>query len=128
MSDDKNLIALPRNAMVPLALEIWRLWRMVESRQDQPYALPLRYSIRKMRQVLEAQGASFIDLTGEMYDAGMAVDVIDTEGEKADEQMNLMIKEMIAPIILFNDVLLSHGQVILQWKTKSNEPTQDGVQ
>ena len=101
---------------------------MVESRQDQSYALPLRYSTRKMKQLLEAQGASFIDLTGEMYDAGMAVDVIDTEGEKADEQMTLMIKEMIAPIILFNEALLSHGQVILQWKPKSNEPTQDSVQ
>lgn len=127
MIDDKNLIALPRHAMATLALEIWRLWRMVESRQDQPHALPLRYSIRKIKQVLEAQGTSFIDLTGEMYDAGMAVDVIDTEGEKTDEQETLMIKEMIAPIILLNEELLSHGQVILQWKMKSNEQTQDGV-
>ncbi|MCI0615295.1 hypothetical protein L0244_20070 [bacterium] len=128
MPDDKNLIALPRNAVATLALEIWRLWRIGESCQSQPYALPLRYSIKKTKQILEAHGASFVDLTDETYDAGMAVDVIDTEGEKTDEQKTLMIKEMIAPIILFNKELLSHGQVILQWKTKSNEPTQDGVQ
>jgi hypothetical protein len=127
MPDHKDLIVLPQNALATLAIEVWRLWRMIEGYQEQSYALSLRYSIKKMKQILEGQGFSFIDLVGQTYDAGMAVDVIDSEYEKKDEQMKLVVKEMIAPIVLFNGQLMSHGQVVLQWKAISNELTQDGV-
>ncbi len=45
----------------------------------------------------------------------MAVDILDTEGEKTEGEKKLFIKEMITPIILFNDEILMHGQVILEW-------------
>jgi hypothetical protein len=128
MTEDKNLMQLPTIAVVTLAQEIWRLWRMIERHQEQSNALSLRYSVKKMKQTLEMQGISLVDLTSKTYDAGMAVDIVDTEGEKTDEQMTLTIKEIIAPIVLHNEKLLSHGQAILQWKKNSTGPIQDGGQ
>ena len=119
MAVQKDSIALPRSVIATLALEIWRLWRTVENKETQTNSVNLRYSIRKMKEALEIQGCSFIDLTGEVYDAGMAVDIIDTEGEKNDGVIDLIIKEMVAPIILFRDVLLTHGQVILERRAKA---------
>ena len=119
MAVQKDLIELPRSVIATLALEIWRLWRTVENKETQTNSVNLRYSIRKMKEALEIQGCSFIDLTGEVYDAGMAVDIIDTEGEKKDGVIDLIIKEMVAPIILFRDVLLTHGQVILERRAKA---------
>ena len=119
MADQKDSIELPRSVIATIALEIWRLWRTVENKETQTNSVNLRYSIRKMKEALEIQGCSFIDLTGEVYDAGMAVDIIDTEGEKKDGVIYLIIKEMVAPIILFRNVLLTHGQVILERRAKA---------
>jgi len=118
MADQKDLIELPRSIIATLALEIWRLWRTVENKESHANSVNLRYSIRKMKEALEVQGCSFIDLTGEIYDAGMAVDIIETEGERKDGVTDLIIKEMVAPIILFGGVLLTHGQVILERSAK----------
>lgn len=122
MSDSKDLIELPKNVVATLALEVWRLWRTLEKPEMQTIGVRLRYSIRKMKDSLEAHGCTFIDATGKVYDAGMAVDIIDTEGKKTSDESERIVKEMIVPTIVFNDVLLKHGQVILEWKTKIENP------
>jgi len=68
---------------------------------------------------MESQGFSFIDLTGEVYDAGMAVNVIDTGGEETEMAADLIIKEMMSPVILFRNKLWTHGQVILENKARN---------
>ncbi len=110
-----NMIKMPISIIASLALEIWRLWRFIEIPENQPYSIGLQYSVRKMKDTFTNLGGVFIDLTGELYDAGMAVDILDTEGEKTEGEKKLFIKEMITPIILFNDEILMHGQVILEW-------------
>ena len=113
---EKEEIKLPRSIIASLALEIWRLWRLIEISENQPYPLSLQYSIKKMKDIFIKQGVDFIDLTGELYDAGMAIDILDTEGEKSEGEQTLIIKEMISPIILFQNEILMHGQVILEWR------------
>ncbi len=113
---EKEKIELPKSIIASFALEIWRLWRVIEISENQPYPLSLKFSIKKMKDVFIKQGGDFIDLTGELYDAGMAIDILDTEGEKSEGERNLIIKEMIAPIILFQNEILMHGQVILEWR------------
>jgi len=127
MAEHNELIELPMSVLATLALEIWRLWGTIEKMKGQPTAVTIGYSIRKMKQALENQGFSFVDLTGEIYDAGMAVDIIDTEGEVTEKVTDLIIKEMVSPIILFGDKLLTHGEVILEKKARNdNMAREDG--
>ncbi len=125
MDTKKDLISLPKNTVTTLALETWRLWQMLEKVKDKKNTIGLRYSVRKMKNALEAQGCSFIDVTGQIYDAGMAVDIIDIEGEKKEDVTKLVIKEMMAPIILFKNKLLMYGQVILERKAISGNITKE---
>lgn len=119
MTEPKDIVELPRTIFATLAIEVWRLWHTAKKMKGHENAINLSYSVGKMRQLLERQGCSFIDLTGKIYDAGMAVDVIDTEGDCAGKVMDLFIKEMVAPIILFGDTILIHGQVILERRAKT---------
>lgn len=128
MADQEDLIELPRIALTTLALETWRLWSTIEKMKVQINAVPLRYSVRKMKKMLETQGFSFVDLTGETYDAGMAVDIIDTEGEVTEKVTDLIIKEMVSPIILFGDELLTHGEVILEKKARNDNMAKEDEQ
>jgi len=125
MNTEKDSILLSKDTVITLALETWRLWQMMKKVKDKASSVGLRYSVRKMKNALEAQGCSFIDITGQIYDEGMAVDVIDIEGENKDNAVRL-VKEMMTPIILFKNKLLIYGQVILERKIVSIDTTKEG--
>jgi hypothetical protein len=107
-----NVLALSQEALATLAVEVWRLGQNLAKLPDQSNLVALKYSTRKLRQTLEDQGCVFLDLTGKTYDAGLALEVIDIENE--NRQTELIIKETIVPIILFQNKLLVSGQVILE--------------
>jgi hypothetical protein len=98
--------------LLTLAMETWRGTRELERMRDQQSAIGLRYSLRKIRATLEEAGISYLDLTGQRYDAGMSLDIIDVEGDQ--EGGELVIKEMMAPIILLNGTLLAWGEAVLE--------------
>ncbi|MEA2067470.1 MAG: hypothetical protein U9O65_10360 [Thermotogota bacterium] len=125
MNTKKDSILLPKDTVITLAIETWRLWQMMKRVKNKANSVGLRYSVRKMKDALEAQGCSFIDITGQRYDEGMAVDIIDIEGENKDNAVKL-VKEMMAPIILFKNELLIYGQVILERKIVSIDTTKEG--
>lgn len=100
-----------QEALAILAVEVWRLGQNLAKLPDQSNLVALKFSTRKLLQTLEEQGCIFLDLTGKVYDAGLALEVIDIEDES--KQTELIIKETIVPIILFQNKLLVSGQVIL---------------
>lgn len=104
---------MTKTVFITLAIETWRLSKLLESSEGQLKLVALRYSLRKMKSALESQGCCFIDLTGQTYDLGMAVEVIDKEDCQKEEEGSLIIKEMITPIVLFNNSLLATGQVVV---------------
>ncbi|KAF0206255.1 MAG: hypothetical protein FD167_5548 [bacterium] len=114
-----NSVQLSKEALAAMAVEVWRLGQNLVKLPSQPNFVALKYSIRKLRQTLEEQSCVFLDLTGKIYDAGLALEVIDIEDDKKDDKKdesnknNLIIKETIVPIILFQNKLLVSGQVIL---------------
>jgi hypothetical protein len=112
---DKNY-QVSKDSLATFALEVWRLSQNIENLPQQK-VVALRYSLRKLKQTLEAEGCEFLDLTGKPYDAGLALEVIDIETDSEDKT-DLIIKEMLAPIILFQNKLLVSGQVILAKATK----------
>lgn len=113
MSSQKDAIEIAQDVAITLMLETWRLWQTIGKLESQFNTIALRYPIKKMKDALESSGCKFIDLTGQKYDAGMAVDVITTEEDSLIKSGDIIIREMVSPIVLWNDMLLSHGQVIL---------------
>lgn len=104
-------IKISQEALAKMAVEVWRLGQNLSKLSDPSISIALKYSIKKLRQTLEDQGCQFLDLTGKPYDAGLALEVIDIE--KENKSSELVIKETIVPIILFQNKLLVSGQVIL---------------
>ncbi len=113
MSSQKDAIEIAQDVAITLMLETWRLWQTIGKLESQFNMIALRYPIKKIKDALESSGCKFIDLTGQSYDTGMAVDIITTEEDSLIKSGDIIIKEMVSPIILWDDMLLSHGQVIL---------------
>lgn len=117
MTTDES--TLSRGSLATLAVEIWRACR--EAERVKEGAIGLRYALRKIRSTLEESGIAYIDATGQLYDSGMAFDVVDIEGEEM-EGAELFIKETMTPIILLNGTLLSWGEVVLE-RRQAPQPT-----
>ena len=97
-----------------VAVEMHRLARVIERPGiDSAVATPLRYTVRKLRAELQAQGVSYLDLTGQHYDSGMAVEVA-PGGEEGGRDGRFRIAGMPQPVILWNGCVLAPGSVILE--------------
>jgi hypothetical protein len=121
MSEQVNGVEVGRDTLATLALETWRAAREVERGRDLPGSVGLRYSLRKIRAALEEIGISYIDAAGGEYHAGMAVDVVDIDGDEGGDTQ-LVIKETVAPIILLRGALLSWGEVVLERRPITQQP------
>jgi len=118
-------IKINKDNLSKLAIEAWRLWRNTEKMENQPGTMNLRYSARKLKEELEAVGITFIDLTGQEYDAGMALDILETEENGTQTANTISIKEMVTPVILWKNTLLCHGTANLL-KGPVSSPREEG--
>ena len=119
MIENDEMISLSKQSIVILALETWRLYSALDRARTQ--SLNLRYPVVKLKECLEKAGCSFLDLSGQTYDSGMAVDVVDTE-EDPTLPFNIMsVKEMITPIILWRTTVIHQGQIIVRKGTGKEE-------
>lgn len=103
-----------------LLIELWQLRRELQSMGITQGSLAIRSTMDRIADILEVDGCSFVDLRGRQYDPGMSVDVLHVENENGIGVGKYVIKEMITPVILRRNMLLCHGQVILE-KSKVNE-------
>jgi hypothetical protein len=102
---------LSKDQIVTLALEIWRMWSSVKS--NSPNSDAHHDSVRKLMEVIEEAGCKFVDLTGQAYDAGLAVDILDTEVDRDQPVGALIVKEMVSPVIVWQGSVVHFGQVIV---------------
>jgi hypothetical protein len=126
MNKTTDVIRYPKEALSKIALETWRLWKSTEQMENQPGFMNIRYSIKKIKDTLEIEGISFIDLTGQEYDSGMAIDILETEEDSSRTANTLIIKEMISPIILWKKKLLKHGSAVLVKGIETSQINQGG--
>lgn len=111
-------IILSREVLSALALEAWRLGRAIEDGNGAILPMSISYPSKKLKDIIQNEGITYLDMTGKLYDSGMAVDVLDTEEDMEMPEGELRIKEMIKPVILWQNSLLSHGEAILLKGTK----------
>lgn len=94
-----------------LAIAHWRLKKWVNERSTDK-KLPAESSLRIIEEYLSDNGISIVDLTNQVYDAGLAVDIVYCENPDSPSN-SPMITEMLRPVILLNNSVILNGQIVI---------------
>ena len=100
-------LEVPLSSLAELAVDCWRLERWAGAEESASLA---RHVARRLNKFLSGRGVSVVDLTGQPYDPGLAVEVLDVVGEGNAQA----IGEMVAPVVLWRGRVVRHGQVIVE--------------
>lgn len=107
-----------RGAVVALALDAWKLARMLqrvlarlEEEEARRYANQARFLLRSLDGTLTAAGYRLVELDGQPYDAGMAVTPLNA-GD-FDPGDTLFVEQMVEPVIMGPAGVVRAGTVLL---------------
>jgi hypothetical protein len=99
--------------LTDLAIEAWRLQRWAfMSGFERERTIPRR-TTRSLTSFLTDAGFEFCDLSGQPYDPGLAVEVVDTEGDK--NAGSAWISETVSPIVLWHGHMVRTGEVVIRY-------------
>ncbi len=103
-------------SLVELAVEWWRLERWLNSSAPQGNSLShARHAARRLGKFLEERELSVLDITGQHYEPGLAVEVLDVvEDASASVDASSFIEEMVAPVVLWRGAVVKYGQAIVR--------------
>jgi hypothetical protein len=99
--------------LADVAIECWRLQRWAFASGFEKDRTIARQASRTLSSFLAEMGVEICDLTGQPYDPGLAVEVIDTEDSPDAPIGSANIAEMIAPILFWHGRVIKAGQVVV---------------
>ena len=119
MPPEDNESRSPSDALQDIAVESWRFVRLVnklltqlDAGEGSRYQNQIRFFLKKLERSLASAGLKVVNLEGSPFDPGMAATAINIEDfEEGDE---LVVDQMIEPIIMGSEGLLHSGTVILR--------------
>lgn len=105
--------------LIDMAIEGWRFAKLfsrvlnkLDAGEATRYANQLRYYQEKLEGGLHDVGIRIVNLEGQIYDPGMAATPINAEDFNPDDQ--LMVDQMVEPIIMGTEGLLRSGKIMLR--------------
>ena len=104
---------VPLDALVELAIESWRLEHWLAGLPPEKVASKLRHVARRLQKFLAERELAALDLTGQKYEPGMAVEVLEVLADENLRAQEKLIVEMVAPIILWRGRVVRHGQIVV---------------
>jgi hypothetical protein len=104
---------VPLDALIELAIESWRLEHWLAGLPPEKVASKLRHIARRLQKFLTERELAALDLTGQKYEPGMAVEVLEVLADESLHEHEKLIAEMVAPIILWRGRVVRHGQIVL---------------
>ena len=99
------------SALADFAIDSWRLQRWAFASGFEKDRVVARQTSRSMVSFLDGLGFETRDLSGQPYDPGLAVEVVDSEEDADAPKGSVRIEEMLSPIVLRNGQLIRTGQV-----------------
>jgi hypothetical protein len=106
-------------AMVELAIESWRFQKLfgralakLDAGESLRFANQHRYFIKKIEDCLDTIGFRLVNLEGQTYEHGSAVSALNV-GD-FNEEDDLVVDQMIEPIVMGREGLLRPGTVVLR--------------
>jgi hypothetical protein len=111
-------VEIPLPVLVDLAVEAWRLDRWLSRfGQDQTTAAG-RFASRRIADALSGLELEAVDLTGQAYDPGLALELLGTVDDGTLPAGTAVIDEMVAPLCLWQGRVVRQGQVITRSSTR----------
>ena len=104
---------VPLDSLVELAIESWRLEHWLAGLPPEKVASKLRHIARRLQKFLTERELAALDLTGQKYEPGMAVEVLEVVPDENPRAGGKLIVEMVAPIVLWRGRVVRHGQVVV---------------
>ncbi len=106
--------------LAEMAVDCWRLNRWIEGKGvDDSLTVP-RHVLRRMSRFLESCAISTVDLTGQAFDPGLALEVIDLVDDSDLAPESSVIKETLSPLIMWNNRTIKHSQVVVHSNNRHN--------
>jgi hypothetical protein len=102
------------SALADLAVDGWRLQRWALLSGFEKERVVARQASRSLTSFLAGLGIETRDLSGQPYDPGLAVEVVESEEDADAPKGSIRIEEMLAPIVLRNGQLIRTGQVAVR--------------
>jgi molecular chaperone GrpE (heat shock protein) len=104
---------VPLDSLVELAIESWRLEHWLAGLPPEKVASKLRHIARRLQKFLTERELAALDLTGQKYEPGMAVEVLEVVPDEHAGARGKLVVEMVAPIVLWRGRVVRHGQVVV---------------
>ena len=115
-----------RSALVEIAAENWRFENALEKAltgmdvmEAERFGRQYSYFASRVARAMSLAGLSCLDLRGQIYDVGMAVQGMNLE--EFDEDETLVISRMVEPVILWNGSVIREGMVTLEKAIPTSE-------
>jgi molecular chaperone GrpE (heat shock protein) len=114
LSDElPDKLDVPLDSLVELAIESWRLEHWLAGLPPEKAASKLRHIARRLQKFLTERELAALDLTGQKYEPGMAVEVLEVVPDEHARAGEKLIVEMVAPIITWRGRVVRHGQIVV---------------
>jgi hypothetical protein len=110
-------VGLP--ALIGLAVEQWRLASWLEAvRAPAGTVAAVRHSTRKIEDFLKACDLEVRAMNGHPFDAGLAVEVVDTVDDPALPVGHSIVAETLSPMILWRGTVVKAAEVVTRRGTR----------
>jgi hypothetical protein len=108
-----------KESLTSIAVESWRFSKVferllskVDSSEQNRYSNQYKWFQKKLNESLKLADLRLVNLEGQPYDIGMAVTAINIED--FDEEVELIIDQMIEPLIMSENGIVKPGTVVLR--------------
>ena len=105
--------------LIDIAVEGWRFARLfdrvlsrLDAGEQTRYVNQLRYFLKRLEDALAAAGLRLVNVEGQLYDPGLAATALNLGDFDAERE--LLIEQMVEPIIMGPDGLVRAGTVLLR--------------
>lgn len=118
MSPDSipDSLNVPLPALISLGIEHWRLSRWLDERlagrASTSVAATARHALRRMHDFLGQCELEVRSMDGHVFDAGLAVRVVDTIEDSTLPPGTVMIAETVSPLVLWRGRVLKSADVV----------------
>ena len=103
-----------------LAVAYWRMNKWLENTNAER-KMAATSSLRSIKRYLDSNNIEILDLTGQKFDDGLAVDIVNNDVPEENGNENVLISEMIKPIVMQNGTVIQFGQVSIGLNVKNTE-------
>jgi hypothetical protein len=110
--DLDGTIDVPLSLLIDMAVEAWRLDRWLARHGQDQSAAGARFASRRMGECVSKLGLETADLTGQMYEPGLALELVGNLDDPTLPRGTVVIDEMTSPMCLWHGRLVRRGQAV----------------